>query len=460
MLLVVSYRNSTSNHNIITLRSVSITLYLIEILHQTTTMFVAILLLSRLYLIEILHQTTTSRTTMLHRLKLYLIEILHQTTTIRRSFYSVDSCILSKFYIKPQQQTIKLQSNSVVSYRNSTSNHNGFQHVCIRVLVVSYRNSTSNHNVWLSKATHKRLYLIEILHQTTTALCLASTQLCCILSKFYIKPQLSYDRRCSRCVVSYRNSTSNHNRSCRRRTVVSVVSYRNSTSNHNGRPCMAFTIRVVSYRNSTSNHNEKPGWVLKGDVVSYRNSTSNHNTTVAILDAIVLYLIEILHQTTTAYHHPSSPRSLYLIEILHQTTTLSRVHFPALSLYLIEILHQTTTPPPQKRNSVKLYLIEILHQTTTTQESIIKRRRLYLIEILHQTTTLGLASPASRRCILSKFYIKPQLGRSTCSIFDVVSYRNSTSNHNVPLYSYWVQQVVSYRNSTSNHNLLQGFVNC
>ena len=146
MLLVVSYRNSTSNHNIITLRSVSITLYLIEILHQTTTMFVAILLLSRLYLIEILHQTTTSRTTMLHRLKLYLIEILHQTTTIRRSFYSVDSCILSKFYIKPQQQTIKLQSNSVVSYRNSTSNHNGFQHVCIRVLVVSYRNSTSNHN--------------------------------------------------------------------------------------------------------------------------------------------------------------------------------------------------------------------------------------------------------------------------------------------------------------------------
>ena len=144
---VVSYRNSTSNHNIITLRSVSITLYLIEILHQTTTMFVAILLLSRLYLIEILHQTTTSRTTMLHRLKLYLIEILHQTTTIRRSFYSVDSCILSKFYIKPQQQTIKLQSNSVVSYRNSTSNHNDLEGLSNR----------------------PPLYLIEILHQTTTS---------------------------------------------------------------------------------------------------------------------------------------------------------------------------------------------------------------------------------------------------------------------------------------------------
>ena len=211
MLLVVSYRNSTSNHNIITLRSVSITLYLIEILHQTTTMFVAILLLSRLYLIEILHQTTTSRTTMLHRLKLYLIEILHQTTTIRRSFYSVDSCILSKFYIKPQQQTIKLQSNSVVSYRNSTSNHNNAE--------------TVRAFLWL--------YLIEILHQTTTKpsrfRCLLScilskfyikpqrlqvldpSILCCILSKFYIKPQQSILSMHVIVVVSYRNSTSNHN---------------------------------------------------------------------------------------------------------------------------------------------------------------------------------------------------------------------------------------------------------
>ena len=168
MLLVVSYRNSTSNHNIITLRSVSITLYLIEILHQTTTMFVAILLLSRLYLIEILHQTTTSRTTMLHRLKLYLIEILHQTTTIRRSFYSVDSCILSKFYIKPQQQTIKLQSNSVVSYRNSTSNHNDLEGLSNRpplyLIEILHQTTTTFHPCQNQRA----LYLIEILHQTTT----------------------------------------------------------------------------------------------------------------------------------------------------------------------------------------------------------------------------------------------------------------------------------------------------
>ena len=35
----------------------------------------------RLYLIEILHQTTTLRTELDYEMKLYLIEILHQTTT-------------------------------------------------------------------------------------------------------------------------------------------------------------------------------------------------------------------------------------------------------------------------------------------------------------------------------------------------------------------------------------------
>ena len=36
---------------------------------------------------------------------------------------------------------------------------------------------------------------------------------------------------------------------------------------------------------------------------------------------------------------------------------------------------------------------------------------LYLIEILHQTTTLTLVVIIMRGCILSKFYIKPQLVR-------------------------------------------------
>ena len=35
----------------------------------------------------------------------------------------------------------------------------------------------------------------------------------------------------------------------------------------------------------------------------------------------VLYLIEILHQTTTDHIHGIDQDPLYLIEILHQTTT-------------------------------------------------------------------------------------------------------------------------------------------
>ena len=55
-----------------------------------------------LYLIEILHQTTTLFVEWLVRNQLYLIEILHQTTTSPGVEKDVAGCILLKFYIKPQ----------------------------------------------------------------------------------------------------------------------------------------------------------------------------------------------------------------------------------------------------------------------------------------------------------------------------------------------------------------------
>ena len=78
------------------------------------------------------------------------------------------SCILLKFYIKPQQLVAIGRGSVVVSYWNSTSNHNcrGKQKYC------------------------SKLYLIEILHQTTTLPAAALHWLGCILLKFYIKPQL------------------------------------------------------------------------------------------------------------------------------------------------------------------------------------------------------------------------------------------------------------------------------
>ena len=187
-----------------------------------------------------------------------------------------------------------------------------------------------------------------------------------------------------------------------------VVSYRNSTSNHNFTPCADCQRIVVSYRNSTSNHNTITASKNGYPVVSYRNSTSNHNLKPYDVWVSELYLIEILHQTTTPYRVPSRSSWLYLIEILHQTTTMNRLIMKSLSLYLIEILHQTTTD------------------------------------------TFAPLSVAC--CILSKFYIKPQLAIHPAADLFVVSYRNSTSNHNFPPRIVCKYGVVSYRNSTSNHN--------
>ena len=83
------------------------------------------------------------------------------------------------------------------------------------------------------------------------------------------------------------------------------------------------------------------------------------------------------------------------------------VYYYCQVLYLIEILHQTTTLTIINNNKIMLYLIEILHQTTTII-IILLSGMLYLIEILHQTTTGMVWYGMVWCCILLKFYIKPQ----------------------------------------------------
>ena len=133
------------------------------------------------------------------------------------------------------------------------------------------------------------LYLIEILHQTTTPRPAELPPFGCILLKFYIKPQLFpvvYDPR---KVVSYWNSTSNHNVGALYYFVCYVVSYWNSTSNHNTQVLRHKRPSVVSYWNSTSNHNLEDVDCSVALVVSYWNSTSNHNAGVAICSISVRY---------------------------------------------------------------------------------------------------------------------------------------------------------------------------
>ena len=78
---------------------------------------------------------------------------------------------------------------------------------------------------------------------------------------------------------------------------------------------------VVSYFNSTSNHNSSHIHRTNRRVVSYFNSTSNHNNRKKDMLRDWLFLISILHQTTTIARVRISMKSLFLISILHQTTT-------------------------------------------------------------------------------------------------------------------------------------------
>ena len=146
-ILVVSYRNSTSNHNLFTVNCQRFSVVSYRNSTSNHNIQVGCLYEDMLYLIEILHQTTTISTRLRTSKWLYLIEILHQTTTLSYTKQLSACCILSKFYIKPQLPAL---------------------HSC-RYAVVSYRNSTSNHNSWSGIYKNVSLYLIEILHQTTTS---------------------------------------------------------------------------------------------------------------------------------------------------------------------------------------------------------------------------------------------------------------------------------------------------
>ena len=280
----------------------------------------------------------------------------------------------------------------------------------IACVVVSYRNSTSNHNT-----------------------------------------AIRYDTQTS--VVSYRNSTSNHNSGWSASLLVVVVSYRNSTSNHNTGLITGALGQVVSYRNSTSNHNIGDNGITNPLVVSYRNSTSNHNNVEFFDNTIVLYLIEILHQTTTRLLLPGLPLCCILSKFYIKPQLdylqvwrswcciLSKFYikpqpWARLINFQVVVSYRNSTSNHNTRPLRLLVRRVVSYRNSTsnhnTGQNLDSSRTLYLIEILHQTTTLLPILPLLLSCILSKFYIKPQHFDAKKCINYVVSYRNSTSNHNVP----------------------------
>ena len=118
--------------------------------------------------------------------------------------FGYSRCILSKFYIKPQQIIGALIIQIVVSYRNSTSNHNesleSLNGIGLYLIEILHQTTTFCAQLLF----REKLYLIEILHQTTTRRRLLRWLWCCILSKFYIKPQLLafWKKNINSCILS------------------------------------------------------------------------------------------------------------------------------------------------------------------------------------------------------------------------------------------------------------------
>ena len=210
----------------------------------------------RLYLIEILHQTTTHCKCIQFTLCCILSKFYIKPQHPSKVFARYQSCILSKFYIKPQLQMYTIY----FTFRCILSKFYIKPQLQMYTIYFTFR-------CILSKFYIKPQLVLEVLLLPP----------CCILSKFYIKPQLMMTTRegSMRCILSK----------------FYIKPQRVHTSFENG--------LVVSYRNSTSNHNRVTINPRLRSVVSYRNSTSNHNIENGEDTLTALYLIEILHQTTT-----------------------------------------------------------------------------------------------------------------------------------------------------------------
>ena len=232
-----------------------------------------------------------------------------------------------------------------------------------------------------------RLYLIEILHQTTTHCKCIQFTLCCILSKFYIKPQhpSKVFARYQSCILS------------------------------------KFYIKPQLYRHC------------------------DHYELCCILSKF--YIKPQRVQASCLI-----PRGCILSKFYIKPQPPEVADAPGL-LYLIEILHQTTTFGDALKSAGRLYLIEILHQTTTNCTFVVPVHCCILSKFYIKPQLIIIFVVKLLCCILSKFYIKPQQQQVKNEVEMVVSYRNSTSNHNLGAGLLRLVAVVSYRNSTSNHNV-------
>ena len=96
--------------------------------------------------------------------------------------------------------------------------------------------------------------------------------------------------------------------------------------------------------------------------------------------------------------------------------------------------------------------IFLLHQTTTYRERAIKSGVLCYIFLLHQTTTWNKQNDYNLRCVISFFYIKPQLSSQVDSAIKRCVISFFYIKPQLTLTIIYALRVVLYLSSTSNHN--------
>ena len=187
-------------------------------------------------------------------------------------------CLISLFYIKPQRSARSQKLHIVVLYLFSTSNHNNKFSSVVAVTVVLYLFSTSNHNfteasLWSPSVV---LYLFSTSNHNLAPL-RPSLRHGCLISLFYIKPQLTCcnNRKSVSCLISlfYIKPQPTYFSSIKKESCLISLFY-------------------IKPQHTDELQEE-------GTVVLYLFSTSNHNSSVCTSSSTPLSYISFLHQTTT-----------------------------------------------------------------------------------------------------------------------------------------------------------------
>ena len=213
-------------------------------------------------------------------MRLYVVYRLYPTSNHNRSSWSAPLVVLFIVCILHQTTTARLLSQSKKCCLSSVSYIKPQPAMPVPTFgrVVYRLYPTSNHNLVIGFIIFVRLFIVCILHQTTTYLVVSVGSISCLSSVSYIKPQRELLDGRSWLVVYRLYPTSNHNRLAHRAT---------------------------------------------GSAVVYRlYPTSNHNKDVLFTISAELFIVCILHQTTTCALGCCHARRLFIVCILHQTTTL------------------------------------------------------------------------------------------------------------------------------------------